>query len=161
MKSMTWRDVAPGHTRDDVRQWIVEALSECAAHGAKYGVIIGVQNHGDFLRTGEDLLDLVSAVNSDWCGPIVDTGYFKTVDPYKDIALVAPYAVNWQVKERPFGEEDAAPTDLPKLVQIIRASGYRGYVPIETLSYKNPGYDPLQAVPAFTKQFRDAIAQSA
>jgi hypothetical protein len=69
--------------------------------------------------------------------------------------------VNWQVKERPFGEDNAAPTDVVRLIKIIRDSGYRGYVPIETLSYKKGDYDPLAVVPAFLKQVREAIAQTA
>jgi len=36
-------------------------------------VIVGVQNHGDFLRTAEDHLSLIRRVDSPWCGPIVDT----------------------------------------------------------------------------------------
>jgi sugar phosphate isomerase/epimerase len=161
MKAMTWHDVAKDFTREQVQAWIVEALSQCAEHGKKYGVIIGVQNHGDFLQTGEQLLALINAVNSDWCGPIVDTGYFKTKDPYQDMALVAPYAVNWQIKERPFGDESDAPTDLVKLVKIIRKSNYRGYLPIETLSPKNKVYDPYTVVPPFLKQLREAIEQTA
>src|SRR5688500_7342353 len=94
MKSATWQDVAPGLSRDDVQKYIVEALNECTEHGKKYGVIIGVQNHGDFLQTADQLMALVNAANSEWCGPIVDTGYFRTPDPYKDIAQVAPHAVN-------------------------------------------------------------------
>lgn len=161
MKATSWQDVAKGYSRDQVQAWIVDAVSECAEHGKRCGVIIGVQNHGDFLRTADDLLALIKAVNSDWCGAIVDTGYFKTADPYRDIAAAAPYAVNWQVKERPFGPENAVPTDVVRLIRVIRDSGYRGYVPIETLSYNNPDYDPLAVVPAFLKQVRDAIAQTA
>jgi hypothetical protein len=100
-------------------------------------------------------------VNSPWCGAIVDTGYFKTSDPYKDMAEVAPYAVNWQIKQSPFGEDSDVPTDLVKLIGIVRASNYRGYLPIETLSPKNKVYDPFQVVPAFLKQLRAAIAQTA
>ena len=59
MKAMTWQDVAKGCTRDDVQKCIVEALNECTEHGKKYGVIIGVQNHGDFLQTADQLLALV------------------------------------------------------------------------------------------------------
>jgi sugar phosphate isomerase/epimerase len=99
MRSQTWETVAKGYTRDQVQEWIAAALRECADHGKKYGVRIGVQNHGDFLKTGRELLGLVKAVGSDWCGPIVDTGYFKTSDPYADIALVAPHALNWQIKQ--------------------------------------------------------------
>src|SRR4051812_48942318 len=161
MRAMTWKDVAKGCTREQVQDWIVEALGECAEQGKKYGVIIGVQNHGDFLQTGDDLLALINAVNSDWCGAIVDTGYFKSEDPYKDMEKVAPYAVNWQVKQYPSAEEPDKPTDLIRLLKIVRASGYRGYLPIETLSPKDHVYDPFAVVPPFLKQLQDAIAQTA
>jgi len=81
------------------------------------------------------------------------------------VALVAAgplgATVNWQIKQSPFGEESDTTTDLLRLVQIVRASGYRGYLPIETLSPKNKIYDPFTVVPAFAKQLRDAIAQTA
>ena len=161
MKAKTWKDVAPGYTREQVQEWIVAALKECTEHGQKYGVIIGVQNHGDFLQTADELIALIKAVDSDWCGAIIDTGYFKTPDPYVDMAKAAPYAVNWQIKESPFGVESDQRTDLVKLVRIIRDSGYRGYIPIETLSPKDKPTDPFATVPAFLNQLRQAIAQTA
>src|SRR4051812_49088691 len=162
MKAMTWQDVAKGFTRDQVQDWIVEALKDCSEHGKKFGVIIGVQNHGDFLQTADQLMALINAVGSEWCGPIVDTGYFKSKDPYQDMAQVAPYAVNWQVKQFPFGEDSDTPTDLARLIQLVRQSGYRGYLPIETLSGKNKeAYDPFKVVPQFLKQLREAMAQTA
>jgi sugar phosphate isomerase/epimerase len=161
MKSKTWHDVAPGATYEQVRDWIAAALHECAEHGKKFGVCIGVQNHGDFLQTGEQQMALVNAVGSEWCRPIVDTGYYKTKDPYADIALVAPHAVNWQIKEKPFGEENETRTDMIKLVRIVRESGYKGYLPIETLSPAGKPYDPYAVVPAFLQELRDALARTA
>jgi sugar phosphate isomerase/epimerase len=161
MKAVTWQDVAKGCSRDEVQTWIADHLRDCAEQGKKYGVKIGVQNHGDFLQTGEQLLTLVKAVGSEWCGPIVDTGYFKTPDPYADIALVAPHAVNWQIKQSPFGEESEIKTDLVKLMRIVRKSGYSGYLPIETLSPKGKDYDPYTVVPAFLNQLRDALKETA
>lgn len=156
-----WQDVAKGFTREQVQAWMVDALGECVEAGKKYGVIIGVQNHGDFLQTGEQLLSLINTVNSDWCGAIVDTGKFVSKDPYQDIALVAPFAVNWQIKTSPAGADSDVPTDLVKLIRIVRASGYRGYLPIETLEARNQPYDPFKVVPPFLKQVREAIAQTA
>jgi sugar phosphate isomerase/epimerase len=161
MRAETWQSVSKGATRGQVQEWIAANLRECADHAAKFKVKIGVQNHGDFLKTGQELLTLIKAVGSPWCGPIVDTGYFKTPDPYVDIALVAPTSVNWQVKQSPLGEESEVPTDLPKLLRIVRNSGYTGYLPIETLSPRGQPYDPYAVVPAFLKQLRDAIAQTA
>lgn len=157
----TWGDVAEGFTREQVQAWMVDALAECAAYGKKFGVIIGIQNHGDFIQTGDQLLSIINAVNSDWCGAIVDTGKFASKDPYADIALVAPYAVNWQVKTSLTIAGNDAPMDLVKLLRIVRASGYRGYLPIETLAPKDKPYDPFAVVPPFLKQVRDAIAQTA
>jgi len=161
IRGQTWQTVAKGFTRDQVQAWIADDLRQCADHGKQFGVRIGVQNHGDFLQTGQQLLDLVKAVDSDWCRPIVDTGYFKTSDPYVDMALVAPQAVNWQIKQSPLGEESDVPIDLIKLLKIIRKSGYRGYLPIETLSAPGKPYDPYAVVPAFLKQLKDAMAQTA
>jgi len=161
MRSMTWQDVAKGFTQDQVREWIAEDLRECTECGKANGVIIGVQNHGDFIRTADDLLKLVGLVDSPWCGAIVDTGYFKTPDPYKDMEQAAPYAVNWQVKESASGAASDIPIDLPRLLHIVRSSGYSGYLPIETLSVAGKDYDPYKVVPPFVKKLRDAIGASA
>ena len=165
MRAETWQSVSKGATRDEVEKWLADDIRECADHAAKYGVVIGVQNHGDFLKTADNLISLLSRVNSPWCGAIVDTGYFKATDPYAEMAKAAPYAVNWQIKQSPEGVENeaVAPTDLKRLMKIIRDSGYRGYLPIETLSPRGGGgnYDPYKVVPAFLAQLRDAIAESA
>ncbi|HEV1285276.1 MAG TPA: sugar phosphate isomerase/epimerase family protein [Bryobacteraceae bacterium] len=161
MRAQNWQTVSNGASRADVQNYIAAALRECADCGKKYGVRIGVQNHGDFLQTGEELMTLIKAVGSEWCGPIVDTGYFKTPDPYVDIALVAPHALNWQIKQSPLGEDSEVPTDLNKLMRIIRKSGYLGYLPIETLSPRGKPYDPFTVIPAFADQLRAAIKATA
>jgi sugar phosphate isomerase/epimerase len=161
MRNQSWEQVAKGYSWDQVAEWIAEDLRECTAHGKKFGVIVGVQNHGDFLKTGEHLLKLIGLVDSEWCGALIDTGYFKSKDPYEDIARTAPYAVNWQVKQSPYGAASDVPLDLKKFIRIVRASGYRGYLPIETLSVPGKDYDPFSVVPKFLDELRMAIAQTA
>lgn len=161
MRAKTWRDVAPGATREQVRDWIAADLRECTAFGKEHGVIIGVQNHGDFLRTADDLIELVGLVDSPWCGAIVDTGYFRSEDPYKDMEKAAPYAVNWQVKQSAFGAASDVKLDLKRLLRIVRSSGYCGYLPIETLSVPGKPYDPYEIVPGFVQQLKQAIAETA
>jgi hypothetical protein len=91
----------------------------------------------------------------------VDTGYYKSDDPYQDMAAVAPLAVNWQVKESPVGAGSGVRTDLKKLLTLIRLSGYRGYLPIETLSARGQDYDPFDVVPKFLAELRQAVAATA
>lgn len=161
MRDKTWHDVAAGSTREQVLDWIAADLHECASYGQEHGVIIGVQNHGDFIRTADDLIELVGLVDSPWCGAIVDTGYFRSADPYLDMQKAAPYAVNWQVKQSPFGAASEVKIDLKRLLRIVRSSGYSGYLPVETLSVSGRPYDPNQIVPDFVQQLKQAIAETA
>ena len=91
----------------------------------------------------------------------MDTGYYKSDDPYKDIAAVAPFAVNWQVKESPVGAGSEVRTDLKRLLTLIRLAGYRGYLPIETLSAAGQAYDPFEVVPKFLAEVRQAVEATA
>jgi sugar phosphate isomerase/epimerase len=164
MRAQTWETVSNGATRQDVEKWIADDIRACCDHAAKFGVIIGVQNHGDFIKTADDVISLLKRIDSPWCGAIVDTGYFKAADPYAEIAKAAPYAVNWQIKQSPLGVENEAetPTDLKRLLRIVRESGYRGYLPIETLSPRGgSGYDPFIVVPKFLAEVRAALAATA
>ena len=165
LRAQTWESASQGASRGDVEKWIADNIRECAEHAGKFGVIIGVQNHGDFIKTAGDLISLIKRVDSPWCGAIVDTGYFRADDVYAEMAKAAPYAVNWQVKQSPYGveKEAEAPTDLKRLLKIVRTSGYRGYLPIETLSPRSGGgnYDPFTAVPKFLGELRQAIAETA
>jgi sugar phosphate isomerase/epimerase len=150
------------HTWDQVAEWLVEELKKCVEHAQKYGVLIGIQNHWDFLKTSEQVLKIVKRVDSEWFGTIVDTGYFLTPDPYKDMAAVAPHAVNWQVKEKVDGQEFKVKTDLKKIVRIAREAGYRGYLPIETLARKSgdPDYDPRARAAQLLKELQEALRQT-
>jgi sugar phosphate isomerase/epimerase len=157
-KGLTWQDVAKGFTHQQVQDWIVDDLKQCVEHAKQFGVRLGLQNHGDFLRTAQDVQALLDAVDSPWCGPIVDIGSFKSKDPYADIAALAPRAVNWQIKQSLANTDPNFPPDLPRLMHIVRASGYHGYLPIETLTPAANPADQEKAVSAFLKQVREAIA---
>jgi sugar phosphate isomerase/epimerase len=163
MRNATWQSVSNGATRQQVEEWIANDIRSCAEHAAKFGVIIGVQNHGDFLKTAADQISLIKRVDNPWCGAIVDTGYYRAPDPYAEMAKAAPYAVNWQVKQSPNGVENekTQPTDLHRLIKIVLDSGYRGYLPIETLSPRGSAekYEPLTVVPAFLQQLRAELAR--
>lgn len=155
-----WHEASGQASRDAVEAWMADALRECADHGEKHGVMVAVQNHGDFIRTGAEHLRLLERVGHRWCGALVDVGEYMTEDPYVDIAMMAPYAVNWQVKETLFSKPDGPRTDLKKVVKIARESGYRGYMPIETLAMGRKGYDSFVQVPLMLAELNAAIAST-
>lgn len=145
---------------EEVAGWMIACYKECASYGEKHGVIIGIQNHGDMIQTAEQCIYVMNKVNSKWAGIILDTGNFKVTDPYGDIAKVIPYTVNWQLKESVMGNTSEVKTDFVKLMRIIKDSGYRGYLPVETLKLvgKVKPYDPFILVPAMMKDLKSAMA---
>ncbi len=146
--------VPEGRTFDQVLDWMIPDLKECVAHGARHGIIVGLQNHNDFIRTADEAIRIAKAIDSEWFGIILDVGSLRRSDPYEEIRKLVPYAVSWQLKEQVWYGEKAVPTDLPKIKAIIANAGYRGYVPIETLGEG----DPREKVPAFLAKVRSVFA---
>ena len=154
-----WREASGNAPRETVERWASEALHECAEHGERYGVIVAVQNHADFITTGAEHVSLLERVNHPWCRAMVDTGSYLTEDPYADIALAAPYAANWQVKETTRSRLDSPRLDLERFVGIVRRIGYRGYLPIETLRMGRKDYDSFVEIPRMLAQLKAALGE--
>ena len=150
----TGKELPTGYNREEVTSWVVDAIRECTDYGAKHGVMIVLQNHADFIQTADQLLQIVRGVDSDWLAVNLDIGSFKIGDPYAQIVQVAPYAATWQIKENLFVNGQEVETDLDRIVQIVRESGYKGYLPIETLGKS----DPRTKVPAFYEKVKKAMA---
>ena len=148
--------IPEGHTWEDTAEWMAKDLQECAEFGKQHGVFVAIQNHNDFIKTGDQAQKIIESVHSDWFGLVLDIGSYRTGDPYKQIEQTAKFAVNWQLKELMFVDEREQKTDLKKVVGIIKASGYRGYVPIETLG----AGDPKVKVPIFLAEVREAFIKN-
>jgi sugar phosphate isomerase/epimerase len=121
-----------GDSEEAARTRCVAAIQEACDHAAKYGLYLALENHGGITSTAEQVLALVKAVEHDWFGVNFDTGNFRTADPYADLEKIAPYAVTVQIKteiERPHGKKEDA--DLKRLIEMLRAVHYRGYVALE------------------------------
>ncbi|HZB12513.1 MAG TPA: sugar phosphate isomerase/epimerase family protein [Chryseolinea sp.] len=142
-----------GYTRDQITAWMLNDIQECITYSKQKGIIIGIQNHADFIQTAEQAIDIIEKINSEWFGLILDTGSYRLHDPYEEVSKTAKYAVNWQLKENIFINGDEKPADIQRLVDIIKTSGYRGYIPIETLG---PG-DPKTKVKVLYKKVKEAV----
>ncbi len=145
--------IPPGHTEEEVTGWVVQALRQCTEHGRRFGVIVVVQNHNDFIRTAEQVLAILRMVDSEWLAVHLDIGSFRAGDPYDEIAKVVPYAATWQIKETVYFDNRPEKTDLVRLFRLIKQAGYRGYLPLETLEG-----DPRVRLPKFLDEAREALA---
>lgn len=134
-----------GYTRDQIQDWMLEDIYHCVTEGQSNGVIIGLQNHADFIQTSDHVIEIMKQISNPWFGLILDTGSYRKEDPYLAIEKTIQYAVNWQIKELIFENGKEVETNLPRLFDIIRKSSYSGYLPIETLG---PG-DPKAKITVF------------
>lgn len=142
-----------GYSRDQILSWMIKDIQECIAYGRSHGVIVAIQNHDDFLKTADDVIQIMEAISSEWFGLILDIGSYRTGDPYKEIEKTIRYAVNWQIKEKVFDQGKETDVDLIRLIGIIKSSGYRGYFPLETLGEG----DPKEKITALVERVRQAL----
>src|SRR5690349_4137853 len=108
-----------GYTFDQVLEWMIPEFQECAEFGRKHGVIVALQHHDDFLKTADQTIRVVKAVNSDWFNIVLDVGSVRQGDPYAEIEKLVPYACTWQIKELVYFNGKETPIDLAKIRAII------------------------------------------
>lgn len=142
-----------GDSEDDAVQRAIAGLNEVLPYAAEKGVILALENHGGITATPKQLLRLVEAIESPNFGVNLDTGNFRTDDPYADLAELAPYAVNVQVKTEITRKGKKEEADLSRFIEILRDAKYSGYVALEY----EAADDPMTAVPGYLKKLRELI----
>ncbi|HVO97054.1 MAG TPA: TIM barrel protein [Bryobacteraceae bacterium] len=148
-----------GYTFEQALGWMIPEFQECAAYGRRHGVMLGLQQHNDFLKTADETIRVLEAVNaapeaSGWFGDILDVGSLRTKDPYQEIEELVPWAVSWQIKEKVGYGDKEVDTDLQRVKAIIDKVGYRGLLPFEALGEG----DPRERVAAFLEKIRRAFS---
>lgn len=146
---------AKGVNEDQARRLVMASLEECCDYAGARGIMLGLENHHGIVAEPAGLLAIVNAVRSPWLGVNLDTGNFETDDPYRDLATVAPYAVNVQLKVAILrrGMKVEEPTDLGRVVKILRDANYQGYVALEYQDAR-----PWEDVPRWLEKMKTAFA---
>lgn len=137
-----------------------QAIARCAAtlervceEAGKKGIFLALENHGGITATADSMLKIVHAVKSPWLGVNLDSGNFHVEDPYAELAKIAPYAVNAQVKASISRGSQHEPADFSRIVGILTDSGYTGWLALE---YEDKE-DPYQAIPRLVDQLRRIV----
>lgn len=148
--------VPSGDTEEAALERCVGAINEAVRYAGERGVALALENHGGITATPEQLLAIVERVEpSPWFGVNFDSGNFRTADPYGDLAKIAPYAINAQVKVKMSVDGAEQPADFPRIVDILRAANYRGYVVLE---YEE-GH-PREEIPRYIDELRRLIGRA-
>lgn len=143
-----------GISHEEGIKQVIRGFQETCAYAGTKGIFLGLENHGGVVATPDGMLEIIKAVDSPWFGVNLDTGNFHSDDPYAELAMIAPYAVNVQVKvEMKRGKNPPEPADLPRLFRLLQDANYQGFVVLEYEAKE----DPFTAVPAWLAKMREAL----
>lgn len=143
--------VPSGESEDAAIERCAAGINESLKYAATKGVFLALENHGGITSTPEQMMKIINQVESSpWFGVNFDSGNFQTEDPYADLAKIAPWAVNAQIKASisPGGKKE--PADLPRIVSILKGAGYRGFVALEYEEKESP----YEAIPKLLDELR-------
>jgi sugar phosphate isomerase/epimerase len=114
-----------------------DGLRKLTEFGAKHDISVIVENHGGLSSNGEWLAKVMKKVNLPRCGTLPDFGNFRVskdemYDRYKGVTELMPFAKAVSAKSHDFNDAgDETNTDYLKMMKIVLAAGYHGFVGIE------------------------------
>jgi sugar phosphate isomerase/epimerase len=133
-------------TEKQVSACAVDGLGRLAEYGAQAEINVIVENHGGYSSDGKWLSNVITCVNNPFCGTLPDFGNFclkseivegnwkciEEYDKYLGIQEIVPFAKGVSAKSHNFDENgNETGIDYKKMIQIVKDSGYEGYIGIE------------------------------
>ncbi len=143
-----------GDTWEATVKRCVEACETLAKYAHQKGVYLGLENHGGVTAKAEGILEIVNKIQAKSFGINFDSGNFRSsADPYAELEMIAPYAVNAQIKVEIFQNNQNQETDLARVLNILRKAGYSGWVALEYEAKE----DPMIAIPKWLQRLKGII----
>jgi sugar phosphate isomerase/epimerase len=124
-------------TETEIADAVTDSLSRLAAFAAPLNINVIVENHGGYSSNAKWLTGVISRVNMKNCGVLPDFGNFRLsaseeYDRYQGVQEMMPYAKGVSAKSNDFDEEgNEVKMDYYRLIQIVKDSGYKGFIGIE------------------------------
>ncbi|MGZ8525708.1 MAG: sugar phosphate isomerase/epimerase family protein [Chitinophagaceae bacterium] len=133
-------------TSDEKKKASIDSLSRLGGFAKTMNINIVVENHGSDSSKGIWVADIMKQVNQPNVGTLPDFGNFcishpwgttqdgcdEMYDRYKGVEDLLPFAKGVSAKTYDFDKNGEQPLmDYKKLIGIVKASGFKGYIGIE------------------------------
>ncbi len=144
---------------EEQRASAVAGMREMAAVGEAAKIRILAENHGGLSSNGEWMASVMSELDGQWCGTMVDFKNFhidaKTdYDFYKGISEMMPFAKGVSAKSHDFNEAgNETGIDYPRAMALVRGADYRGFIEVE---YEGERLSELEG----TRRTRDLLLRN-
>lgn len=132
-------------TAEEIAKTAADGLSRLGEYAEKVGINVIVENHGGYSSNGAWLAGVMKAVNKPNVGTLPDFGNFcikrepgnwrnclEAYDRYQGTTELMPFAKGVSAKSHDFDAQgNETETDYKKMLQIVKAAGFTGYIGIE------------------------------
>lgn len=152
-------------TYDEQMGRAADGLRQLTEVGAKHEINVIVENHGGLSSNGAWLAATIKKVDHPRCGTLPDFGNFRVskdeeYDRYKGVAELMPFAKGVSAKSHDFDARgNETHTDYRKMMKIVLAAGYKGYVGIEYEGGKTSEPDGIRATKKLLEAVRAELAK--
>lgn len=152
-------------TPAEQRELAADGLRRLAEYGAEHDISVIVENHGGLSSNGAWLASVMELVDHPGCGTLPDFGNFKVdakteYDRYLGVKELMPFAKAVSAKSYDFDEHgEDSKTDYLRMMKIVVAAGYNGWVGIEYEGGKLPEEDGILATKALLERVRAELSE--
>jgi len=150
-------------TWDEQMKLAADGLRRLSEYGAKAKIAVVVENHGGLSSNGQWLSGVMKQVNHPNCGTLPDFGNFRVsrdeeYDRYLGVTELMPFAKAVSAKSHDFDEAgNETHTDYLKMMKIVAAAGYQGWVGIEYEGSKLSEMDGIRATKKLLERVREQM----
>lgn len=159
-------------TWEEQRDRAADGLHRLTEFAAKSDINVIVENHGGLSSNGAWLAETIQAANHPRCGTLPDFGNFHLgkdaqgedtwYDRYKGVTEMMPFAKAVSAKSHEFDSSgNETKTDYVRMMRIVLAAGYRGYVGIEYEGSKHSESEGIEKTKALLERVREELKNPA
>jgi len=141
---------------------VADGLRRLSEFAADHKINVIVENHGGLSSNGKWLTGVIKKVDLPNCGTLPDFGNFPPeIDRYEAVKALMPYAKAVSAKSYDFDEQgNETKIDYYRMMDIVLAAGYHGYVGIEYEGNRLSENDGILATKHLLEKIRTQIRQA-
>jgi len=153
---------------DEKKTASIDSLSRLGEFAKPMNINVVVENHGSDSSNGVWMADVMKKVNKPNVGTLPDFGNFCITHPwgttqdgcenqydiYKGVQELLPFAKGVSAKTYDFDSNGEQPKmDYKKLLDIVKASGFKGYIGVEFEGNTQPEAEGIRKTKALLEKY--------
>jgi len=145
-------------TPEEQQKLTADGLARLSDYASQMDMAVLVENHGGLSSNGEWLSGVIRLVNKPNCGTLPDFGNFHDYDRYRGVEELLPFAKAVSAKSHEFDADgNEVRTDYRRMLQLVVAAGYRGWVGIEYEGNAVPEAEGILATKKLLERVREEL----